>query len=78
MKKYSLYITIKGYREAYMSGQWEADYSCRGFDSDEEALEELKDWMLSYDGAETCDIDGACYCDDDDDRFVGSFDGENL
>lgn len=86
-RRYSLYVSAKGYDDDYNSGEMNADYFNGWFENDEAALENLKDWMRDYDfdlfGDELSekigleDLEGSCYCDDGD-RFVGSIDGSEL
>ena len=84
-REYSLMVFIKGHDDDYNSGRWEDDYYSDWFESDEEALENLKDWMRNYefdsiseDIGETVeleDLDGSCYCED---RLVETIDGSDL
>lgn len=84
-REYSLLVSVKGHDDDYNSGRWEADYYSGWFENDEEALENLKDWMRNYefdsisdDTGETVeleDLEGGCICDE---RLVGNIDGSKL
>lgn len=83
-RNYSLLVGVKGHDDDYKSGRWNDDYYSDWFESDDEALENLKDWMRNYefdaisDDDETVeleDIEGGCFCDD---RLVGTVDGSDL
>lgn len=83
-REYSLLVGVKGHDDDYKSGRWNDDYYSNWFESDDEALENLKDWMRNYefdaisDDDETVeleDIEGSCFCDD---RLVGTVDGSDL
>lgn len=86
-RRYSLYVSAKGHDDDYNSGRMNADYVNDWFASDEEALENLKDWMRDYDfdlfgdelgeTIELEDLEGCCFCDDGD-RLVGKIDGSDL
>ena len=84
-KEYSLLVGVKGHYDDYHSGRWEADYYSDWFESDEKALENLKDWMRHYEfdsigeeigeTVELEDIEGSCYCGN---RLVETVDGSDL